>query len=196
MVPRYLTSEQIHPAMIQRPNVPFLVRPYFYTIIDGDTLRIRTDRLQDGKRHDAFRIRLCSIDTPELRKPALFDPVLAAGGFDPFRDGPGEMAREYLRKICAGRVILVTPMIDDSGRAAQDRYRRMLAQVTISGAPGKLFRVNGAFSCESALYEAGLAQVLEGYTLPPRQPQVLDRIVTALQARQQQIEDAPGAPAL
>lgn len=195
MIPQYLDSEDILPKMVMRPSEPFLVRPYFYSIVDGDTFRIRTPVLEDGKRHESFRIRLTSIDTPELRKPSLFDPVLAAGGYDPFRDGPGEMAREYLRKICERRVILVHPRLDDAGRAAQDRYGRMLAQVTISGIPSPLFRLNGAFSCEKALFDAGMAQVLEGETLPPAQPEILDQIgrsILKLKEANMAMESAPG----
>lgn len=162
--------------MTARPNEPFLVRPFSYSIIDGDTFRIRTDKQDDGKRYEAFRIRLCSIDTPELRKPTLFDNILKAGGLDPFQDGPGELAREYLKKLCKDRVILVSPLTGDNGQASQDKYRRMLAQVTISGEPGRRFRVNGAFSCEKLLYDAGLATILRGYDAPVLRPAILDRI--------------------
>ena len=162
------------------PNQAFLVRPDTYTIIDGDTFRIRTPVLADGKRHEAFRIRLCSIDTPELRKPTLFDQVLRAGGFDPMHDGPGEAARDFLRALCRGRVILVAPDDGDGVRPQTDRYGRLLAQVCVSGAPGRLFRLDGARSVEHELFQAGLASTYPDRWLPACEPSILSRIREAL----------------
>lgn len=180
MIPPYLDSEELSPRMTVLPNQAFLVRPDTYTIIDGDTFRIRTPVLADGKRHEAFRIRLCSIDTPELRKNTLFDQVLRAGGFDPFHDGPGEAARDFLRALCRKRVILVTPDFDDHGRPRSDRYGRLLAQVCVSGAPGSLFRLDGARSIEHALFQAGLASTYPDRWLPACEPTILSRIREAL----------------
>lgn len=176
MIPPYLGSDDLRPHMVFKPNGAFLVRPRHYTIIDGDTFRIRTGVQADGKRYEAFRIRLQSIDTPELQKPWLFGPVLDAGGHDPFRHGPGEAARDYLRKLCAGRVLLVAPGRDRNGAVSTDVYGRLVAQVTASGAPGDLFRLNGARSVERALHAAGFAMVMPGHELPPAEPEILSRI--------------------
>lgn len=195
MIPAYLVSDHLVPQMKQFPDGPFLVRPDDWTIIDGDTFRVRTGLLADGRRHDAFRIRLSTIDTPELRKPALFDRVLAACP-DPMRDGPGERARDHLKALCCRRVILVTPPRDPDGRASTDRYGRLLGQVCVSGRPGSLFSLDGAFSVEHALLEAGMAQVLPGHVAPPRHPEILARIQESIDALMTQEMAAAPAPAM
>jgi len=166
-IPAYLAPEALLPRMKVRTAQPFLARPDLYTVIDGDTLRLRTPPCPvEGVRKEAFRIRLPNVDTPELRKEALFDGVVRAGGFDPFRDGPGELARDRVRHWCRGRVIMVAPLADETGSPSHDRYGRLLAEIVVSGRPGRLFDIDGAWSLEWALMRAGLAQVMPGRPSP------------------------------
>lgn len=182
MIPSYLNPDQLHERMIGRPARPFFVRAGQYSVIDGDTLRIFAPSGRGEPRIEAFRIRFADIDTPELRKASLFDSVLRRGGFDPMRDGPGELARDALRALCKGRALLIDPLMRD-GLPANDRYRRLLAQVCVSGRPGKDFDLSGAHSVESHLFTEGLAKVLPGHDLPAVTPTVLGRIRETLNER-------------
>lgn len=182
MIPAYLDPDRLTPRMGRLPRAPFLVRHQDWTIIDGDTLRIRTPADAEGRRHEAFRIRLHGIDAPELRKPSLFDSVLAAAGSDFLTDGPGEVARDHFRRLCAGRVLLVSPVHDPYGRASRDHYGRMLAEVCVSGARGGLFQLEGAFSAERALLDAGMVRRMRDAPIPPLQPRILFQIQDSVSA--------------
>lgn len=182
MIPAYLDPERLTPRMGRLPGVPFLVRRQDWTIIDGDTLRIRTSSDAQGRRHEAFRVRLHGIDAPELRKPALFDPVLAVAGADFLKDGPGEVARDHFRRLCAGRAILVSPVHDPYGRASRDHYGRLLANLCVSGARGDLFQLEGAFSAERALLDAGMVRRMGDSTIPALQPSILFQIQDSIEA--------------
>lgn len=192
MIPSYLSPDQLHERMIGRPAQPFFVRAGHYSVIDGDTLRIHAPSSPGEPRLEAFRIRLADIDTPELRKASLFDEVLRHGGFDPTRDGPGEMARAALRSLCQKRALLVDPVILE-GAPANDVYGRLLARVCVSGQPGKDFDLTGAQSVEHHLFRQGLARVLPDHDLPAVTPALLGRIRETLdhRAREKHFDETP-----
>lgn len=181
MIPVTLRPEDLAPGMLERPDIPFLVHPGSYSVVDGDTIRLRTMPDAFGVRHEAFRIRLCGINTPELLKKAMFDVVLNVAGRDEKRYGPGETARDKLREICAGRVILINPVIEDDNPKT-DAYGRLLAQVCVSGSKGAAFNLTGAYSVEAALIMHGLAKPMGSSLAPALKPAILEAVSESLYA--------------
>lgn len=175
MIPVTLRSEDLHAGMLERPDIPFFVSTRDYSIVDGDTIRIRTAPDAEGIRHEAFRIRLNAINTPELIKKAMFDRVLDIFGPDEKRYGPGEQARDKLREICSGKMILVDPVMEDD-KPVTDRYGRLLATICVSGSKGKQFDLVGAYSIEAAMVLHGLAQPIQGKSAPALKPRLLESI--------------------
>ena len=179
MIPVTLRPEDLAPGMLERPDIPFFASPGVYSIVDGDTIRLRTMPDADGVRHEAFRLRLEGINAPELLKKSMFDVVLNVAGPDEKRYGPGEKARDKLREICAGRVILIDPVIEHDNPKS-DKYGRLLARVCVSGSKGKAFDLTGAYSIEAALLVHGLVKPMGDHVAPSLKPVILEAIAESL----------------
>lgn len=179
MIPVTLRPELLAPAMLERPDIPFLVDPKTYSVVDGDTIRLRTLPDADGVRHEAFRVRLSGVNAPELLKKSMFDVVLNVAGPDEKRYGPGEKARDKLREICAGRMILINPIIEDDNPKT-DKYGRLLGQVCVSGSKGNAFNLTGAHSVEAAMLIYGLVKPMGDALMTPLRPTILEAIADSL----------------
>lgn len=128
------------------PLEPFLVAPALYRVVDGDTIAIRHP---GPPPKDAFRIRHNTINAPERAPREVTDSALAKIGIQPAAHHPGELAREKLKAICAGRMLYIEPR-------GRDGFGRLLADITVSGAPGPRFQVTGASSTEHLMVASGL----------------------------------------
>jgi len=174
-VPPHLSEDHLTEGMTERPYRPFILSPRAYRVIDGDTISVRAPRI-DGKpgRGEAFRIRFAAVNAPEKLAPQpAARSLLAVGLRHPSMD-LGADARDHLRHVCKDRAILVCfPGHDDD--FGLDRYRRLLADVVISGAPGEDFELRGAFSAQAEMLDRRLASFmhLEDIDPPERVPQIV-----------------------
>lgn len=189
MIPPYLNPEVLTPGMQMLPWRPFFVRPADYQIVDGDTVRILAPKTRDApRREEAFRIRLHNVDTPELLKPSGLDTVLTKAGITKHLVGAGEIVRDKMREWCKDRVILIDPHLE-SGDPKVDRYRRLLADIHVSGAPGPQFDLHKAWSFESTLVRTGFARRMDGLE-PEMDPPIL-RSLRAYMAQTGPRREAP-----
>jgi endonuclease YncB( thermonuclease family) len=96
-------------------------------VIDGDTIRVRT---LEPSRRPTYRVRLIGIDTPEMRPLECGARQATHAAFSWSFDRPRDMDGDGLFDTRGGRgrrVVLVT----DPSQGLFDRYRRLLAYVTI-----------------------------------------------------------------
>ena len=162
--PPYLDPELLRPQMRERPVTPFFVRPRDYRVIDGDTIMLLAPKAGNGRREEAFRIRMFSINAPEKPKKNGLDLMMAGMGLDRHAASPGRAATRFLTDYLKGRVILVEPRADEGRRL--DRYGRLLARVSASGRASAYFAPEAAVSVEHHLLRNGHAVLLEGKPPP------------------------------
>lgn len=174
-LPVYLRPNELFADMPQRPKRPFFLPPSLYRITDGDTIAVMAPdpERRRGQRKKAFAIRLATVDAYEAPKDYGHNDACRAIGLTPDRDHYGGMARLFMKRLCAGRVLYVEPIKSIDG-SVTDKYDRLLANVAISGQPTRgpksKFHTKGAQSVEPLLVESGLAHVMAGKDLPPSFP--------------------------
>jgi len=172
----YLRENQIFARMPHRPRQTFILPSDLYVMTDGDTISVMAKkRDKDGKR-EAFRIRFSAVNAPEKPKRADSDAIFKQIGIDPNAGSPGQDAHNLMNSVTRGRAIMIIPQIDEAGGPKLDRYGRLIAEVIVSGAPGKKFDVDGAKSLEWILIDNGLGSVMPGRDLPERVPLILNRL--------------------
>jgi endonuclease YncB( thermonuclease family) len=96
-------------------------------VIDGDTIRVRT---LEPTRRPTYRVRLIGIDAPEMRPLECGARQATHAAFFWSFDSPRDTDGDDLFDTRGGRgrrVVLVT----DPSQGLFDRYRRLLAYVTI-----------------------------------------------------------------
>lgn len=169
-IPPYLPVSKLTPGMAARPSEAFFLRPRDYRVIDGDTFKVLAPPAARGeRREEAFRIRLYSVNTPEKPKRRGSDETLRKAGIDPHANSPGRQASLLVKALCSGRALFVEPVQGDGGRIV-DRYGRLLANVSISGAPGQNFNTERAYALGPYLVRRGYAHPMRGKELPPDVP--------------------------
>ena len=175
----YLRSDILSENMKARPQQAFFVRPEDYRVIDGDTIAILapaqmdadrsvideiTHGSQEPQRPVAFRVRLRTVNAPEMPITSAGDDLLRAAGVDPHAGHVAVAAKAALAHMVRGRTLHFDP-------DGVDSYRRSLCNVTASGKKDDLFHLDGAFSVERRLVDLGLVNVMEGKGwLPARYP--------------------------
>lgn len=164
--PPYLDPGLLSPLMRERPVTPFFVRARDYRVIDGDTIMLLAPKSGAGRREEAFRIRMFSINAPEKPKKNGFDLMMAGMGLDRHAGSPGRAATRFLSDYLKGRVLLIEPR-EDAGRRL-DRYGRLLARISASGRASSYFAPEEAISVEHHLLRHGHAVLLDGK--PPPDP--------------------------
>lgn len=145
------------------PDGGFLVDPGGYRVVDGDTMKILTGRLDPhGKEVVAERLRFRSMATPEIKRTSWSDRPMAALGQDPSSGCPGRAAQEQLRRFTKGRTIVVT-----HGRQ-RDRYGRLLADISVL--PTRDAPLDEAVSLERVMIARGVATRFGEEPLPALHP--------------------------
>lgn len=192
-MPAYLQEQFLYAGMRELPRRPFIVKPGRYSVIDGDTFSIRFPR-RDGfdGMVEAFRVRFCSVNAAEKPPRRQDDAQMRALGIDLYANDPGELATRKLRELCKGRALLfVFP--DNEEEFKHDRFRRVLAEVCVSGSPGEEFDLTGSSSLQYEMYRAGRAIPLPGSRIPPSWPEYLHQLDDALPSEAvESILDQPG----
>ena len=176
MFPPYIRSAELFAGMSERPDIPFFISPSDYRVVDGDTLRVVTK-----KGEEAFRIRFFSMDTPEPPKLLGVDRVMQDIGLDLYPGNPASLARDAILELTRDRALLVEPQVDPKTNMPLDKFRRLLAHVAISGAPGELFVPEGARSLEYALFQKGLARLMKNRPMPEPVPSLVLRMRDAIE---------------
>lgn len=162
---------------------PFVMRAQDYYVIDGDTFGVMAApassddplaQITQGRRPlrpEAFRIRLRSVNAPEMPKKGSADDIFKEMEIDQHRHHPGMVAKRALQEATRKRALLCVP-------TGKDRYGRLLCDVYASGEPGPRFEIGAAFSISRHLHDRGLASSMDfAGALPPRYPD-MDEIET------------------
>lgn len=147
------------------PSGAFILAGDDIHVVDGDTVRAP---LPDGKAWDgetSIRIRLRSLEAPELPITAPQDIILASAGIARANQSPGLVAKAALRNLIAGRPVMVVP-------TGMDRYGRVLADTYVTP-EGDRFDPASAVSIELAMMRLGAATQRVGVALPPARPPAL-----------------------
>lgn len=153
------------PAMSRPHEETFIAPPGTYFPRDGDTIHINGKSPVTGKRDLAYGVRLASVMAPEKPRLGITDQVLMRAG-RPVRPGdPGIAATNGIQALCKDRALMIVPL-------GVDKFKRLLANVYVSGKPGASFEPEGAVSLEHAL----AARNLVGWSPENRMP---SRIITA-----------------
>lgn len=169
-IPPYLPVSKLAPGMVQRPAEPFFLRPQDYRVVDGDTFMVLAPPEQPGaRREEAFRIRLFSVDTPEKPLQRGSDESLRKAGIDPHAESPGRQASILVKGLCKDRALYIEPEPNRNGHIT-DRYGRLLANVCLSGSPGKDFDTEKAFTLGPYLIRHGYAAPMKCKEVPPDVP--------------------------
>ncbi|MCE6959640.1 hypothetical protein LAZ40_11485 [Cereibacter sphaeroides] len=179
--PPYLRATELSPGMWERPDIPFVLSASDVRVIDGDTLSVLAAPARgERKREEAFRIRFFSIDTPEKPKVLGPDRVMEEIGIELYPGNQAAVASATLRNMVKDRALLVEPVVDPKTGLARDRFYRLLAHVSVSGARGDLFVPEGAFCAERRLYDTGLGRLMPKRELPPQVSSLTHQLRQAL----------------
>lgn len=159
---------------------PFVIRASDYYVIDGDTFGVMAAApksndplaiLAEGspqRRPEAFRIRLRSVNAPEMPKKGGADDIFKEMDIDLHRHHPGMVAKRELQQTTRKRTLLCVP-------TGKDRYGRLLCDVYASGEPGPRFEVGAAFSIARHMHDRGMAETMDfAGGLPPRYPDMYE----------------------
>lgn len=176
IAPPYLREQDLHPDMNRRPSTGFFLKAGDFRVVDGDTFAVLAPGVERGRRPIAFKIRLNSVNTPEMPTTVPQQKILIELGLDPHSGHPGSESTKAVRKICEGRAIYVEPAKGGDGKFT-DRYGRLLASICVSGSPGKLFDANGAIPLENWLLSSGHGHQMEGRRAPSGVPLVISRLL-------------------
>lgn len=71
----------------------------------------------------------------------------------------GDAARDFLIKACKGHALILVPSVDSAtGQPRRDKYKRLLADVFISGKPGKEAEIANAVNVSELMISNGFAR--------------------------------------
>lgn len=159
---------------------PFVMQAKDYYVIDGDTFGVmappaKTDdpvaklvQRHRPLRPEAFRIRLRSVNAPEMPRKGSADDIFKDLDIDQHRHHPGMIAKRALQEVTRKRALLCVP-------TGKDRYRRLLCDVYASGEPGPRFEISEAFSIARHMHDRGLATTMDfAGGLPSRYPDMYE----------------------
>lgn len=159
----YLRPSQMDPVRLLVPNTPRILRPKDYAVIDGDTIWALAERDEDGQRPAGFHIRLRTIKAPEKNRTTNIEKAFVRMGIDS-KYTSGDKAADFLKYQTKGskpseqNCLLIIPSLDpQTGNVRRDRFRRLIADVYISGRPGEIFEIANAKSVENLMVENGQA---------------------------------------
>jgi len=156
-----LTSADL--AAFSLPAGPFRVPSGAHRVVDGDTIKLMSGRLDAmGRAIIAARFRFRSMAAPELRKNTWADAPLVALGADPNRDCPGRRARETLLGFVKGRDLII------SHQGRHDPHGRLLCDIAVLPERGSL--LEEAVSLERVMIARGVATRFQEERLPPLRP--------------------------
>ena len=119
----------------------FIAPPGTYYPHDGDSIHINGAPGKDGNPGMAYGIRVASVMAAEKPVLGVADKVMLRHQMTPRAGDPGLAAKKAIKGLCEKRAIMVVPK-------GLDRFGRLLANIYISGAPGKDFEPRGALSLE------------------------------------------------
>jgi endonuclease YncB( thermonuclease family) len=174
-IPPYLPVSKLYEGMVARPSEPFFIQPKDYRVVDGDTIRVLAPSVDGGRRKEAFRIRLYSVNTPEKPKRRGSEAALERIGINMHEDSPGLQAKALVQSVCQGRALFIEPVKGDEDRIT-DKYGRLLAHIAISGSVGANFDTEGAYALAPFLVRRGFAHPLRNLDLPPDVPNLIWRL--------------------
>lgn len=175
IAPPYLRQADLSAKMLRRPASPFFLTSYDYRVIDGDTFAVLAPKNAEGKRVEAFRIRLNSVNAPEKPTPVPDEAILLKMGYDPYSGHPGTEATKAVKKLMQKRAIFVEPIAPRRGYNT-DRYGRLLGTVTVSGAVGKFFDCHNAIPLEPWLIRTGHGHQMNGRPSPAGLSPIISRL--------------------
>lgn len=149
------------------PTEPFIVRPDDFAVIDGDTIQVLSQEVDErGKRIPSFSVRMRSIEAPERAKRksqlSATDILLRAMGREEKEFDPGSISHEIACLLTRQRCIMILPGEDRN----RDEKGRLIGDVYISGLAGKSFSMKGSFSLERVLLEDELVTPRADEDLP------------------------------
>lgn len=176
IIPPYLQATDLTHRMLERPIIPFFVFPGDYRVVDGDTIKILAAAPRGEKRQEAFRIRFASVDAPEKPWASSGDRILESLGFNPNPDHSFSRITDALKSMVEGRALLIEPFNDPKKKATRDGYGRLLAHVTVSGEPGRLFVPYGAYSVEHVMLQKGLVRQMKDNPVPSLRTELVERL--------------------
>lgn len=104
------------------------------TVVDGDTIKVRTATGDD-------RVRIIGIDTPEIGRDGKRSDCYA------------DAARDYLDSLVYGRTVTLT---SDPSQGDRDRYDRLLRHVDVDGVNVALSEIRDGMGREYT-YDTGYA---------------------------------------
>ena len=174
-IPPYLPVSKLSEGMTARPSEPFFIQPRDYHVVDGDTIRILAPSVDGGRRKEAFRVRLYSVNTPEKPKHRGGEVALARAGINMHEDHHGAQSTKLVKSICEGRALFLEPVVGEEGKIT-DKYGRLLANIAISGSVGENFDTEGAYALAPFLVRRGYAHPMRDLELPPDVPNLIWQI--------------------
>lgn len=193
IIPPYLRAADLKPRMWDRPIIPFFVKPDDYRVVDGDTIKLLAAAPRGEKRQEAFRVRFASVDAPEKPWMNGGDRILETIGVQPHPDHPFARITNAVKRMTEGRVLLIEPVQDPKRQENRDTYGRLLAHISVSGAPGPLFVPEGAFNIEHVMLQRGLARPMKDRQVPSLRTETLERLVEFVEAELQEAQtEDPG----
>lgn len=157
--------EQRLPLPLGMPQTGFTVAPEDIYVIDGDTVVVQLPEGHSVNDEARIRIRLRSIECPELPLPGPSDDILKGILGKSSRDEPGLVAKGRLKSIIENCQVHVVP-------CASDRYGRVLADL-YAGEPFSDFKPAQSRSVETEMMRLCAATQRIGEPLPSAQPVIL-----------------------
>lgn len=160
--PKRQEPEARLPLPAGMPQAGFTVAPDDVYVVDGDTIQVTLPHGHLVNDENRVRIRLRSLEAPELPMRGPVDDILKGSGRHLPGDQPGLVARSYLRNLLDDRQVHVVPV-------AADRYGRVLGDV-YAGEPGNAFDAATSISVEREMMKMAAGTQRVGEPLPRPQP--------------------------